>query len=294
MITQRQIAERLGISPTTVSFVLNGQAEAMKISPLTVKRVREVVDELGNRTLPELMGSGKLFQGQQTVTEQQIAERFKVSRPVATKILNSLVSEGLLQFKKEVGSFVNTGMLDYDLRRLVSFTDKARAAGRVPKTRVLKFERLNAKDLDASVALQLALEPDDDVFYFERLRLADKQSVILERRHVPAKLCPEMNARELTGSLYGLWVKRYGLNIGGAEQVIRAVNLKSGDAKLLGVPPRTAALQVVATGFLASKEPLWYEQTTYRPDAYEFQAVLGGVGGTSRQVIGRFAEIRGS
>lgn len=291
MITQRQIAERLGISPTTVSFILNGQAEAMKISPLTVKRVRDAVEELGNRTLPELLGSGKIFQGQQSVTEQQIAERFNVSRPAAAKILNSLVAEGLLQFKKGVGSFVNTGMLDYDLRRLVSFTDKARAAGRVPATRVLKFERLKAKDVTAEVATQLALDSQDDVFYFERLRLADKKPVILERRHVPAKLCPDLNARELTGSLYGLWVKRYGLNISGAEQVIQAVNLKPADAKLMGVPARTAALRVIATGFLASKDPLWYEETIYRPDAYEFHAMLGGVGGTLRQVVGRFSEI---
>ncbi len=290
MITQRQIAERLGISPTTVSFILNGQAEAMKISPLTVKRVRDAVGELGNRTLPELIGSGKLFQGQQAVTEQQIAERFNVSRQTANKILGSLVSEGLLQFKKGVGSFVNTGMLDYDLRRLVSFTDKARAGGKAPATRVLKFERVKAKDITAGVASQLALDPKDDVFYFERLRLSDKKPVILERRYVPAKLCPKLNARELTGSLYGLWVKRYGLNIGGAEQVIQAVNLKPADAKLLGVPARTAALRVVATGYLASKDPLWYEQTIYRPDAYEFHAVLGGVGSASRQVVGRFAE----
>ena len=47
MITQRQIAERLGISPTTVSFILNGQAEAMKISPLTVKNhVQKILRKL--------------------------------------------------------------------------------------------------------------------------------------------------------------------------------------------------------------------------------------------------------
>ena len=48
-ITQRQIADRLGISTTTISFVLNGQAEQNKIAPETVERVRTAAQEMGYR-----------------------------------------------------------------------------------------------------------------------------------------------------------------------------------------------------------------------------------------------------
>ena len=242
-------------------------------------------------TLRERIRSEEFAQGKQFLTERQIATQYSVSRPTANKILTSLVSEGLLEFRKGIGTFVNAGVLDYDLRRLVSFTDKARAAGRKAVTRVLRFERLGAGQLDPAIAVRLALLPNDDVFYFERLRLADGIPVILERRHVPARHCPNLSERALAGSLYSLWIQRYGLAIGGAEQSIQAVNLSAADAKLLRVPARTAALRVFATGFLETKEPLWVEQTTYRADAYEFQTSLGGLNST-RPAVGRFAEIR--
>lgn len=246
-----------------------------------------------NRALRERIRGGEFEQGQRFLTEREVAKQFKLSRPTANKILTSMVSEGILEFRKGVGTFVNSGVLDYDLRRLVSFTDKARASGRKPTTRVLKFERLNVGDVSPEIAARLALRHDDEIFYFERLRIADKRPVILERRHVLTRHCPGLIAHDVSGSLYALWTKRYRLDIGGAEQSIQAVNLSAADAKHLGVPPRTAALRVTATGFLASKEPLWHEQTTYRSDAYEFHTYLGGLS-ASRPAVGRFAEVRAS
>ncbi|MFN9913156.1 MAG: GntR family transcriptional regulator, partial [Pirellulaceae bacterium] len=40
------------------------------------------------------------------LTEREIADRFGVSRPTANKALASLVSEGLLEFRRGVGTFV--------------------------------------------------------------------------------------------------------------------------------------------------------------------------------------------
>ncbi len=72
----------------------------------------------------------------QFLTERQICERFDVSRATANKALSNLVVEGVLEFKKGVGTFVRGGVLDYDLRALVSFTDKASVAGKRPTTRL--------------------------------------------------------------------------------------------------------------------------------------------------------------
>ncbi len=40
------LAKHLGLSPTTVSFVLNGQAEARKIAPETIKRILAAAEEV--------------------------------------------------------------------------------------------------------------------------------------------------------------------------------------------------------------------------------------------------------
>lgn len=225
--------------------------------------------------------------GDRFLTERQVGERFRVSRITANKALSNLVSEGVLEFKKGVGTFVRGNVLDYDLRALVSFTDKARASGKKPSTRVLAFRRVVARELEEQVRERLRLAASEHAYYVERLRLADRKPVILERRHVVERFCPGLTKVDGAGSLYALWTGRYGLTIEGADETIRAVNLRGREARLLALKPGAAGLRVCATGFLESREPLWWEQTLYRGDAYEFRNRLGGIL-TARPAVGAF------
>src|SRR5947209_3314631 len=110
-----------------------------------------------NHLLRTLIRSGKYQKGDQFLTEREIAERFKISRATANKALSSLVAEGVVSFRKGVGTFVEGELLNYDLRSLVSFTEKARAAGRTPATQVLNFETASAANLPTGVAAALHL-----------------------------------------------------------------------------------------------------------------------------------------
>jgi GntR family transcriptional regulator len=294
--------------------------------------VREPIYQQLNEALRGLIRSGQVKPGAQFLTEREVGRRFTVSRPTANKALASLVSEGLLEFRKGIGTFVREGTLSYDLRALVSFTDKARAAGRKPSTRVIAFREyavagalsptrggadvseanagrggadpenldsaasprtrlrssrpspslggghsLASSSLEAEAIAALHLQPADPVFYMERLRLADGEPVILERRHIVEALCPGLRKSDAAGSLYALWTDRYQLEIVGADESIRAVNLETNDARLMGVAKGAAGLLVTATGLLSGGQPLWHEQTLYRGDAYEFQNRLGPV-----------------
>jgi GntR family transcriptional regulator len=230
-----------------------------------------------NEVLRDLIRSGEFAPDDQFLTERQISERFEVSRATANKALSNLVSEGIVAFKKGVGTFVRGGVLDYDLRSLVSFTDKALAAGKTPSTRVLDFQTPPAGDAPLDAAGHLRLADSDDVYYLERLRLADGVPMILETRCIAAKYCPGLTGEELAGSLYNLWTEKYRLDIAGADQTIRAVTVDDREATLLGVDPGAPGLLVSSLGTLSGGVPLWWEQTLYRGDAYEFQNRLGPI-----------------
>lgn len=230
--------------------------------------------------LRKLLRSRQFVPGAKFLTEREIAERFDTSRPTANKALSSLVSTGLLEFRHGAGTFVRGSVLDYDLQHLVSFTEKAKAAGKKPGTQVIALQKISADDAPANVAQTLHASPDEPLLYLERLRLADGQPVIYERRHVVARFCTGMTKADTKGSLYGYWTTKCHLAISGADESIRAVNASSAQASALGIPPNTACLLVVATGFLEGGVPLWYEETLYRSDAYEFRNQLGGVSGS--------------
>src|ERR1035437_2311019 len=86
--------------------------------------VKEPIYQQLNNHLRALITSGEDAAGTQFLTERQICERFGVSRATANKALSNLVSEGLFEFRKGMGTFVRGRGLDYNLRVLVSFTDQ--------------------------------------------------------------------------------------------------------------------------------------------------------------------------
>jgi GntR family transcriptional regulator len=230
-----------------------------------------------NALLRDSIARGKFAPGAQFLTERQISERFGVSRATANKALSNLVAEGVLAFRKGVGTFVRGGILAHDLRALVSFTEKARAAGRRPSTRVLRFTALDAARVPEDVHEALHLKSGQQAFYVERLRQADRHPVILERRYLAARFCPRLARRALAGSLYRLLTQHFKLQIEEADETIRAVALTGRDARLLRARPGAAALLVTCVAWLSGGEPLWHEQTLYRGDAYEFRNRLGPI-----------------
>ncbi len=244
-----------------------------------------------NEALRDLIRQGEFGVNDQFLTERQISERFKVSRATANKALSNLVAEGVLEFKKGVGTFVRGGVIDYDLRALVSFTDKALAAGKTPSTQTLEASTIRAKQAtDIGVADKLRLQPTDKLYYMIRLRLADELPVILEHRYVVEKFCPNLSPVELNGSLYAVWVEKYKLDIIGADQTIRAILIEDEDAQHMAVSDGTAGLVVHSVGYLSGDVPLWWERTLYRGDAYEFRNRLGPIQ-TARPATGALVNL---
>ncbi len=251
--------------------------------------VKEPIYHQLNSHLRQLIASGECAVGGKFLTERQVCERFGVSRATANKALSNLVAEGLLEFRKGVGTFVRARALDYNLRALVSFTEEALAAGKNPSTKVLHFATVSSRNVLDEVPQLLQVGPDSLLFYTERLRFADSVPVILERRYVIAEYCPDLTRADLVKSLYSVWTERYQLAIEGADERIRAVNLRGAEARALQVRDGAAGLLISSVGYLVGGKPLWFERTLYRGDAYEFHSRLGAIQ-PARYAQGRFLE----
>jgi len=215
--------------------------------------------------------------GDRFLTEREIAERFEVSRATANKALASLVSEGVLEFRRGVGTFVRRDVIDYDVQSLVSFTEKARAAGKKPATELITFGEISAAEVSGDIRSALCVDAGQLLWEMERLRIADATPVILEHRYVIQRHCPKLTKSQAEGSLYRAWTKTHGLNVSGADEIIRAVLLTISEARHLQISPRSPALEVIAVGRLDDNAPLWWERTLYRGDQYEFHSRLGPI-----------------
>jgi GntR family transcriptional regulator len=215
--------------------------------------------------------------GDRFLTEREIAAQFEVSRATANKALASLVSEGVLEFRRGIGTFVRRDVIDYDVQSLVSFTEKARAAGKKPVTELITFGEISATETSEEIQKALSVSGDELLWELERLRLADGTPVILEHRYIIQQQCPKLTKSQAEGSLYRAWTKTHGLSIAGADEIIRAVLVTTGEARQLKVAARSPALEVIAVGRLDNNSPLWWERTLYRGDQYEFHSRLGPI-----------------
>ena len=221
--------------------------------------VRDPMYQQINKRLRLLVGREYTF-GQQFPTEREIVQRFAVSRATANKALASLVSEGVLEFRKGIGTFVRQPSISYDLRSLVSFTEKARTAGKTPSTLLLTFGKLKAREVETQIAEKLIVKESDLLWELDRVRAVDGIPVILEHRFVVASHCPKLTRSQAEGSLYQAWTESHRLTIA-----------------------------VVAVGLLETEIPLWWERTLYRADMYEFHSRLGPVQ-SAKPLRGQFVE----
>lgn len=208
------------------------------------------------------------------MSEREICSRYNVSRATANKAICSLVAEGILVYKKGVGTFIADKPLQYDLSQLISFSAKAEEAGKIPDTKVLAFDTVAADSLPPAVRAALRPEEGEHVYYFERLRYADSVPVIYEKRYLRSKLIPSLDAEQLRYSLYALIERKTHLKINSADQTISAVTPGAKEANLLDIPPSTACFCIKSTGFLDNGHPLWYETTLYRGDIYVFSGKI--------------------
>lgn len=224
-----------------------------------------------NKILRELIASDKYKVGDKFMTERMICELYNVSRVTANKALSSLVAEGLLQFKKGVGTFVRSKPKEDPTPSIASFTLNTKAAGMVPSSKVLEFKRLLASEVEAEVSEVLELQESEEVLLLKRLRFADNIPMVLERRFVRVRFCPDLEREHVEGSLYELFIQKYKLNITGSEETIQAVTLREEEARLLEVEQGRAAFLITAVGYIDNSLPLWFERTLYRPDGFAFR-----------------------
>src|SRR4051812_39550658 len=139
---------------------------------------------------------------------------YDVSRATVRKAIDSLVADGLLTRIHGKGTFVARPRLESRLH-LASFSQDMRRRGLTPSTRLLAVE---ADEPPADVAKALDLPADGRAWRLDRVRLADGTPIALETGWYPQSLLPDLDRRDLGGSLYELIADAYGLVIDRAEQ----------------------------------------------------------------------------
>jgi GntR family transcriptional regulator len=228
------------------------------------------------RWLTDLIGRGDLVPGDRLPREDVFAASLGVSRMTLRQALATLEGKGTLERKtgRGGGTFVREPRIECDLTGMAGFTEQMRRANLRAGARVVSATTVPAI---AKAASALGVQRGTPVHEIVRVRTARREPLAIERSSFPTGPFPDLLEHGLSGSLYGLMTRVYGLRPSSAVESMEPVIARADEAELLRVDPGTALMLVTRTAFTSAGLAVEFARDIFRPDRIKI-ALRTGIG----------------
>lgn len=226
-----------------------------------------LVEQVRDLILEDLAG-GDLKTGDQLPNEDELAQRFEVSRATIREAVRGLLEVGYLTRKHGRGTFV-TGMPKHghSLDMTVSYTAMIRDAGMEPGEIVLSCAERPAV---AAESERLGCAQDDVLLCVERVRTADEVPVIYSLDRIPQGLLGPQAEIPLGTSLYA-FLSRAGLTVHHAVAGLRPVVSDARLGSLLKVDSGSPLQYIEQVDFTVSGQAVMLSSEWHVPNIFELR-----------------------
>lgn len=225
--------------------------------------------------LKESILMGRYETGEKLPSEIELAQMCGVNRNTLRQAIGELTAQGMLKKAKGLGTFVTASepvALKHKLNRISSFKQELHQAGIRENARLLKK---SYETPPKHVTQSLGLSPRSRVIAVRRLLSGDDLPLIYEETYLPVDLFDGILEMDLTGSMYEIFTRVFNISLARCEQTIRAVNLNTKVAALLGLKANGAALYMESVTYNDRNMPVEVLCCYFRGDKYAFEVELG-------------------
>lgn len=211
--------------------------------------------------------------GDMIPTENEISEKFQISRTTVRQAITELVQEGWLYRVKSKGTFATHPKIPQDfLRKVESFRDQIERLGMKPSTQLIELKRGKA---DKEVAKALDMAEGDEVVYLFRKRFADEKPIVTIQTYLPFDRCSFIMEHDLEKeALYEVLAQKMDTKIHRVKRKIEAVEAEEGDVQLLGMEQGKPVQFFTSIGYTCEDVPLEYSKARYRGDRSFFEITI--------------------
>jgi GntR family transcriptional regulator len=217
--------------------------------------------------------TGALKPGEKMMPEETICKVTNISRSTVRQAISILVEQGQLIRYRGKGTFISEQKFQRHLNRLYNFTGDMTAMGITPSSRTLKQEILDVSGTDIPEKLEMA-DGQTKVFHLVRVRMADRQPVLIEDTCIPYYLCQGIETRDFeNASLYETLKNNYNLTPYKAVESLQGIIIPAKEQKILKCGSNTVGYRITRTARLSSDLVYEYTVSITRADlcAYQFQ-----------------------
>jgi GntR family transcriptional regulator len=205
-------------------------------------------------------------------TEDDLIERFKVSRTTVRKAIQNLARRGLVEIRRGTGTFVIPPRITQELTELTGFVEDMEALGHAASAQLIGRTVVVA-GLD--VARQLELAAGTRVMRIRRVRLANGVAMSLDETYLPLEIGEKVVTHDLDAEpIFALLEQRYEIPLVEAEYRLEATSADSDVAAALGVDAGSPIFLIERTSYTIGGRPVDYEKLHYRGDLIRFKTRL--------------------
>ena len=214
------------------------------------------------------IANGEFPVGSQLPTENDLIQRFAVSRTTVRKAIQNLADRGFVEIRRGTGTFVAQPRITQELTELTGFVEDMDALGYAPSARLIEQGVVAA---DARVAQHLAVPVGTHVMRIRRLRLANGVGVSLDETYLPVEIGEKIVTHDLDAEpIFTLLEQRYDIPLIEAEYKLEAIAADQGVAAALEVEVGSPIFLIERTSYTAGARPIDYEKLHYRGDLIRF------------------------
>ena len=204
-------------------------------------------------------------------SENDLEEKFGVSRMTIRQAVTELVNEGLLRKERGrgKGTVVLSNVLADKLTTVTSFTQKMLEQGLELKNKEINISLLKP---DKFIAEILNLDSTEDVFCLSRIRMVNNSIIMYSITYLPQFLNLPFDAQSY-GSLYQQ-LSLHNIQISHADECIEATLANEEISKALSISINDAVLKRTRVGQDQFSRNVEYTITYYRSDKYKYVVEL--------------------
>ncbi len=205
-------------------------------------------------------------------TEEQLAARFRVSRPTLRRALGVLERGGLISRQRARGTTVSPPKVVRSLEPLYTIEEDFRRKGIQLETRVLQYRE--AVLPSQAIRDRLQCNPGDCVAVLSLLRLVEGRIVACDWAYLPAPLTARFRAEQVTRrALLEVICEGAGVRAERLDWEIEILPSSDEVAQVLGITPGVLVVASHTTAFAGDGSPLSRNERYYRIDRVKFHFV---------------------
>lgn len=222
------------------------------------------------QALRSKLENGEWGPGDRIPTEDELSQRYQISKITVRHAIGRLVDEGLLYRQQGKGTFVAKPKIEQGPLVLMSFSEQMQQWGLRPGSVLLKREVVPA---GMKVAKELQVEEGTLVSEIQRLRLADDEPMGIQTSSIPLGRCPQLLEEGELQSLYSI-LEKYGARPVAAVERYEATLIQEFEASLLRVRVGSPAFLVERVAYDGNGQAIEFVRSIMRGDRYVVTVAL--------------------